>query len=57
MKRLRVVLVSVLLTLPLLSLDASPSFDTGDAATLEQTHRLAGTCYMFWNGQWYPYPC
>ena len=57
MKKLRIVLAGVLLTLPLLNLNASPSIDVPDAAKLEQTHGLTGTCYMYWNGRWYSYPC
>jgi hypothetical protein len=57
MKTLRVVVAGMLLTLPLLSLNASPSVEVGEAAKLEQTHKLTGTCYVYWNGNWYPYPC
>ncbi|HJR70670.1 MAG TPA: hypothetical protein VKA43_11560 [Gammaproteobacteria bacterium] len=57
MKRLRIVLAGILLTMPLFALNASTSVDEGGAVELQQTPRLTGYCWVNYNGQWYQVPC
>ena len=55
MRKLRIVLAGILLTMPLFAVNASSSVSEG--MELQQTPSLTGTCYIFWNGHWYIYPC
>jgi hypothetical protein len=57
MKRLRIVLAGILLTMPLFALNASSSVDEGEAMELQQTPSLMGVCWYYYNGQWYMHPC
>jgi hypothetical protein len=57
MRKLRIVFVGVLLTMPLVALNASSSVDEGDAVELQQTPEVTGYCWYFYNGRWYVTPC
>jgi len=57
MKRLRIALAGILLTMPLFALNASSSVDEGEGVELQQAPSLTGTCWVFYNGRWYTYPC
>jgi len=57
MKKLRIVLAGILLTMPLFALNASSSLDEGEGVELQQAPSLTGTCWFFYNGRWYTYPC
>jgi hypothetical protein len=57
MKRLRIVLAGILLTMPLFALNASSSVDEREGVEVQQAPGLTGTCYIYWNGHWYTYPC
>lgn len=57
MKRLRIVLAGILLTMPLFALNASSSVDEGQGVDLQQAPSLTGMCYIYWNGHWYIFPC
>jgi hypothetical protein len=56
MKALRSIFVAALLVAPVLSLNAGavPSSAPRD---LQSTQTLAGTCYFYWAGTWYAFPC
>ena len=55
MRKLRIMLAGVLLTMPLFALDASSLSD--EALDVQQTTNLTGWCYYYFNGQIYYYPC
>jgi len=57
MRKLRIVLAGILLTMPLFALNASSSVDEGEAMELQQTASLTGVCWYYYNGQWYMHPC
>jgi len=57
MRKLRIVLAGILLTMPLFALNASSPVDEGEGLELQQAPSLTGVCYFFWNGRWYTYPC
>ena len=46
MKRLRIVLAGILLTMPLFALNASSSVDESEGVDLQQAPGLTGTCYI-----------
>jgi hypothetical protein len=50
MKRLRIVLAGIVLTMPLFALNASSSVDEGEALALQQAPSLTGYCWMYYDG-------
>jgi hypothetical protein len=57
MKKLRQVLAAVLLTVPVMTLNAGPLAAVSKAPELQSTQSLAGTCYMYFGGRWIAFPC
>ena len=57
MRKLRIVLAGILLTMPLFALNASSVVDDGEALELQQAPGVAGSCWYFYNGRWYIFPC
>jgi hypothetical protein len=57
MKKLRNVLAAALLTIPVLALDASALPATATGSELNPTRSVAATCYVYFMGRWYSYPC
>jgi hypothetical protein len=58
MRKLRIVLAGILLTMPLFALNANSSGDEeGDGVEIQQASSLTGSCWVFYNGRWYIVPC
>ena len=57
MKKLRIVLAGILLTMPLFALNASSLVDEGEAVELQQTPSVTGYCWVLIGGRWYIVPC
>jgi hypothetical protein len=57
MRKLRIVLAGISLTMPLFALNASSPVDEGEAMERQQVPSLTGVCYVYWNGYWYAVPC
>jgi hypothetical protein len=57
MRKLRIVLAGILLTTPLFALNASSAVDEGEALELQRTPSVTGSCWYYYNGQWYIFPC
>jgi len=57
MRKLRIVLAGILLTMPLFALNASSSVDEGQAVEIQRTPSVTGYCWYFLNGRWYIVPC
>jgi hypothetical protein len=57
MRKLRIVLAGVLLTMPLFALNASSLVDEGAGLEIQQTPKLTGWCYVYMNGHLYVVPC
>ena len=57
MRKLRTVLAAALLTFPVLALNASSLGDAASGAGIKPTHSVTNTCYIYWLGRWYAYPC
>ncbi len=57
MRKLRIVLAGILLTIPLFAVNAGSSVDEGEAVELQQTPSVTGYCWVFYNGRWYIVPC
>ena len=54
MRKLRTLLAGVLLTIPMLTLNASSLSALDDGISPPS---VAGTCYIYFGGRWYAYPC
>jgi hypothetical protein len=57
MRKLRIVLAGILLTMPLFTLNASSLVDEGEGVEVQRAPSLTGMCWIFINGRWYVYPC
>jgi hypothetical protein len=57
MKKLRVVLAGVLLSLPIMALNASMLTTDEAPAGLSSTHSVTGWCYIYFMGRYYAVPC
>jgi hypothetical protein len=57
MKKLRTVLAAALLTLPVLTLNASSLASDAQQSTIKPTHTVTGTCYVYFAGRWWAIPC
>ncbi len=55
MKKIRNVIVAALLVLPLLTLEASTLTNPSAASSIKPTR--ADTCYFYYAGVYWPYPC
>lgn len=55
MKKIRTVIAAALLVLPLLTLEASTLTNPSAASSIKPTH--ANTCYFYYAGMYWPYPC
>jgi hypothetical protein len=57
MRKLRTVLAAALLTIPVMTLNASAS--SADASTygVSSTQSLTGTCWVYMGGRWWAFPC
>ena len=55
MRKLRIVLAGILLTMPLFALNASSLVDEG--VDVQQTPSLTAWCWVNYGGQWYLVPC
>jgi len=57
MQQLRTFLAAVLLTIPVLTLNASTLTTEVEAGGIQSTQSLTGTCYYYMGGRWWYYPC
>jgi hypothetical protein len=57
MKKLQKVLIAALLTIPVLTLNASSLSDDANSAQLSPTHSVTGWCYIYMAGRWWQIPC
>ena len=57
MKKLRVVLAGVLLSLPMMALNASALTTEEAPAGLSSTHSVTGWCYVYFMGRYIAVPC
>jgi hypothetical protein len=57
MKKLRTVLAAALLTFPVLTLNASSLGDSPQVSDIKPTHSVTNTCYTYFMGRWWAYPC
>ena len=57
MKKLRTVLAAALLTIPVLTLNAGSLTADVQADGIKPTHSVTGTCYVYFAGRWWVYPC
>ena len=57
MKKVLTVLAAALLTIPVLSLNASSLVDSDKASEINATHSVTGTCWVYFAGRWWVYPC
>jgi hypothetical protein len=56
-KKLRNVLAGLLLSLPLLALNAAPVTTDTAPAGLNGTHSVTGWCYIYFAGRYWQVPC
>jgi hypothetical protein len=56
MTKLRTFLAGLLLV-PVLTLNASPFPTEADEPSLETTHPVTGTCWVYYLGRWIQIPC
>ena len=59
MKKLRIVLAGVLLSLPIMALNASslPTAQPPAGAGLNTTHSVTGWCWIYFMGRYIAVPC
>jgi len=57
MKTLGMMLAAALLVAPVLTLNAGTLPARAAPTELQSTQSLAGTCYYYFGGRWYAYPC
>ena len=57
MTRLRSLIVAVLLTLTVGSLDAGAVASAEGATSINPTPQVTGVCYIFFMGRWWEVPC
>ena len=57
MKRLLTVLAAALLTIPVLSLNATSLVDSDKGSAINATHGVTGTCFVYYMGRWWLIPC
>lgn len=57
MKRLRIVLAGILLTMPLFAVNASSSGDEGEGLEVQHAPSLTGSCWVYYGGRWWIVPC
>lgn len=57
MRKLRTFLAAALLTIPMLTLNASGLTADVEVGGLESTQGLTGTCYYYMGGRWWAFPC
>ena len=57
MKRLLTVLAAALLTIPVLTLNASSLADSTKGSEIQSTHSVTNTCFVYYMGRWWAYPC
>ena len=56
MKKLRNVLAAVLLTIPVLTINAG-TVTAATGSELRPTHPVTACCYQYFMGRWYCFPC
>jgi hypothetical protein len=57
MKKRRHVLAAALLVVPVMTLNAGTAAAVSKVTELQPVRALAGTCYIYYGGQWIAYPC
>jgi hypothetical protein len=57
MKKLRIMLAGILLTMPLFALNASAPVTLVEGVHVQQSPSATGYCWVYWNGQWYLVSC
>jgi hypothetical protein len=57
MKKLRIVLAGVLLSLPIMALNASALTKEDAPVGLNPTHSVTGWCYVYFMGRYIAIPC
>ena len=57
MRKLRTFLAAALLTIPVMTLNASSLSADAPGYGLSSAQSLTGTCWIYMGGRWWAYPC